>query len=99
MSRGPGHIEQAIGLLFERQRENLGKVVWVSVEVVARVAYGTTKPTHAQRVAIRRAMHAFVRRHYHFELDGGLGRTSLHVAGLAGEKPVPRTRRPGFPPN
>src|SRR4029077_17419033 len=65
---------------------------WAGAEVIASLAYGTRNPTEAQRVAIRRSMHTFVRKHQGYKLDGGWCRTPLHVVGLAGRKPEARER-------
>ena len=90
MSKGLGHIEQAIARAFEEcegRPELAGRGIWVGYRCIARLAYGTMNPTNAQRVAIRRAKHSFVRKHHDCELDGGWGRTQLFVVGVAGHQP------------
>ena len=54
----------------------------VTAAAIAREVYGVTfeqEPTRAQRVAILRAMHSFVRTHQAYRLAGGQGRTRLVI--------------------
>ena len=79
MLRGPGKIQRAIALLC-RQPRNIGATV--TAAAIAREVYGVTfeqEPTRAQRVAILRAMHSFVRTHQAYRLAGGQGRTRLVI--------------------
>lgn len=92
MSKGLGHIERAIGDFFSLPHWPVGGPLWANVETVALYAYATDVPTAAQRVAIRRAMHSFARKHHKFYLDGGWDCTPLYVVGPAGCKPELRKR-------
>ena len=79
MSSGPGHVERAVErIVLRQQRRKDG--VWIEVWDVARLAYGQFEPTHAQQVAARRAMHAFVRKHSKtYALVRGEGYTLLRI--------------------
>ena len=77
MLRGPGKIQRAIALLCRQPRN-----ATVTAAAIAREVYGVTfeqEPTRAQRVAILRAMHSFVRTHQAYRLAGGQGRTRLVI--------------------
>ena len=64
MSRGLGHLERTILAMVER-RDNFTALD------IAHEAYPGTPPTHAQHVAVLRAMHSFVRKHPQYALIGG----------------------------
>jgi len=62
------------------QPRNIGATV--TAAAIAREVYGVTfeqEPTRAQRVAMLRAMHSFVRTHQAYRLAGGQGRTRLVI--------------------
>ena len=89
MSKGLGHIEQAIARAFacEDHPELAGEIVGVDFRCIARLAYEARNPTNVQRATIRRAMNSFVRKHQGYVLDGGRGRTRLVILGPVGDKP------------
>jgi hypothetical protein len=91
MSRGLGRIGRAITHEIELARQFnrfLGRagIVEISSWNLLYNVYGkpgaTLIPTPAQRKAVTRAMHGFVRRHPEFALVGGQGRTMLYLYEL-----------------
>jgi hypothetical protein len=90
MSRGSGRIERSIQSLIERMQTNEHSRTavlinsWVIVGEVFRprslfMRDWHWKPTVAQRKAVARAMHSFVRKFPQFALLGGQGRKKLYL--------------------
>jgi hypothetical protein len=85
MSKGLGHIERAIQHAIERS-DAIGGVMPVLVsswglcfDVFNRPATLGYVPTTAQRKAVVRAMHSFVRKKQQYALTGGQGRRDLFL--------------------
>ena len=75
MSRGLGHLERTILAMVER-RDNFTALD------IAHEAYPGAPQTHAQHVAVLRAMHSFVRKHPQYALIGGKGSQPLVLVPL-----------------
>ena len=79
MSRGPGHLEKTIATLIERAHTS-HQLLHFDVLDIAEAAYPEEKLTKGQEVAVRRAMHSFVRKHPRYVVTDskwGLGRIAL----------------------
>src|SRR5258705_11360955 len=57
MSRGPGAVERRIADLFAATRDRA-----LSIDVITRHAFETSRPTRAQRLSATRAAHRLLRR-------------------------------------
>ena len=89
MSRGLGRIGRAIVDEIERSRKRFGTVQISSWDLLCDLyvtdweAIGWQASAHdftpAQRKAVTRAMHGFVRRHQQYALAGGQGRKRLYL--------------------
>ena len=75
MSRGLGHLERTILAMVER-RDNFTALD------IAHEAYPGAPQTHAQHVAVLRAMHSFVRKHPEYAVIGGKGSQPLVLVPL-----------------
>jgi hypothetical protein len=72
MSRGLGHIEHSILAMVERARRRRGRIAFTAWDI-AYEAFPRKRPSHAQQVAVLRAMHTFVGKHPGYGLIQGRG--------------------------
>jgi hypothetical protein len=84
MSKGPGRIERWVADAIARERRDLPVLVssWSITFEYQDYSRGWNyqwMPSRAQRQAVVRAMHSFVRKHQQYALIGGKGRKPLYL--------------------
>jgi hypothetical protein len=86
MGRGSGRIERGIQSLIEKEQSRENRMaVLISSWVIAGQVFRPPgwcwnwHPTEAERKAVARAMHSFVRKFPQFALLGGHGRKRLYL--------------------
>ena len=81
MSRGLGHLGRTILAMVERQQRKRQLINFTALDI-EHEAYPGTPHTHAQHVAVLRAMQSFVRKHPQYALIGGKGSQPLMLVPL-----------------